>query len=164
MKYKLESVIRLEVEADNEEAAIEVGKELLTSINDDLATAHVYEWTNPTIYTDTLEKEWQGSPDPVDPDNFWIDDKTGERVNAHTGERSPAKDAEFYGYNKFVVDGNVMGSFEVFYAGPNHDWGDLENGGEGFYWWPCYPGCMPDGDPNGPFPTAEGAFLDATGD
>lgn len=34
--------------------------------------------------------EWRGSPDPTDPDNFWIDDDTGERVNAHTGERAPA--------------------------------------------------------------------------
>lgn len=33
---------------------------------------------------------WFGSPDPVDPDNFWIDDETGERVNAHTGERTKA--------------------------------------------------------------------------
>ena len=32
--------------------------------------------------------EWSGHPDPNDPDNFWIDDKTGERVNADTGERT----------------------------------------------------------------------------
>ena len=32
--------------------------------------------------------EWSGSQDPEDPDNFWIDDVTGERVSAHTGERS----------------------------------------------------------------------------
>lgn len=34
--------------------------------------------------------EWSGSPDPSDPDNYWIDDATGERVNAVTGERSRA--------------------------------------------------------------------------
>lgn len=34
--------------------------------------------------------EWSGSPDPSDPDNFWIDDVTGERVSAATGERTPA--------------------------------------------------------------------------
>jgi hypothetical protein len=39
--------------------------------------------------TDTgAAAEWSGSPDPVDPDNYWIDDKTGERVNAKTGERA----------------------------------------------------------------------------
>lgn len=32
---------------------------------------------------------WTGHPDPSDPDNFWIDDKTGERVNARTSERTP---------------------------------------------------------------------------
>jgi hypothetical protein len=35
-----------------------------------------------------IGEEWSGSPDPKDPDNFWIDDVTGERVNAATGERS----------------------------------------------------------------------------
>jgi hypothetical protein len=30
---------------------------------------------------------WSGHPDPKDPDNYWIDDVTGERVNAQTGKR-----------------------------------------------------------------------------
>jgi hypothetical protein len=38
-----------------------------------------------------MTDEWSGSPDPTDPDNFWIDDETGERVNAETGERTEAK-------------------------------------------------------------------------
>lgn len=33
-------------------------------------------------------KDWSGSLCPIDPDNFWIDDKTGERVDARTGERT----------------------------------------------------------------------------
>lgn len=36
------------------------------------------------------EREWSGAPDPEDPDNVWRDDATGERVNAHTGDRMPA--------------------------------------------------------------------------
>jgi len=32
--------------------------------------------------------EWRASPDPKDPDNFWIDDSTGERVCAATGART----------------------------------------------------------------------------
>lgn len=36
---------------------------------------------------DDEAREWSGTPDPSDPDNYWIDDTTGERVNAHTGER-----------------------------------------------------------------------------
>lgn len=34
--------------------------------------------------------KWSGTPYPVDPDNFWVDDVTGELVNAKTGERSLA--------------------------------------------------------------------------
>lgn len=32
--------------------------------------------------------EWSGSLDPNDPDNYWINDETGERVCAKTGERT----------------------------------------------------------------------------
>lgn len=32
--------------------------------------------------------EWSGSCDPCAPDLYWIDDETGERVNALTGERA----------------------------------------------------------------------------
>ena len=37
----------------------------------------------------TCPPEWSGYPDPSDPDNYWIDDVTGERVNAETGQRTP---------------------------------------------------------------------------
>jgi hypothetical protein len=39
----------------------------------------------------TQTAEWSGYPDPADPDNFWIDDATGERVSAHSGVRIPAE-------------------------------------------------------------------------
>jgi hypothetical protein len=29
-----------------------------------------------------LQREWSGSPCPVDPDNYWVNDETGERVKA----------------------------------------------------------------------------------
>jgi hypothetical protein len=32
---------------------------------------------------------------------------------------------------------------------------------EGWYWWTCFPGCLPDGDANGPFDTEEEALEDA---
>ncbi len=32
---------------------------------------------------------------------------------------------------------------------------------EGFYWHSCFPGCLPDGDAVGPFPTYEAAVNDA---
>jgi hypothetical protein len=31
----------------------------------------------------------------------------------------------------------------------------------GWYWQACYPGCLPDSDPIGPFPTEEEAMADA---
>lgn len=31
----------------------------------------------------------------------------------------------------------------------------------GWYWWPCFPGCLPDGDPCGPFDTEAEAIADA---
>lgn len=34
-------------------------------------------------------QEWSGSPCPVDPDNYWIDDATGERVAAREEESGP---------------------------------------------------------------------------
>lgn len=33
--------------------------------------------------------------------------------------------------------------------------------GTGYYWHSCFPGCLPDGDPNGPFKTADEAKADA---
>ena len=31
----------------------------------------------------------------------------------------------------------------------------------GWYWWACFPGCLPDGPPNGPFDSAKDALADA---
>ena len=31
----------------------------------------------------------------------------------------------------------------------------------GWYWWSCFPGCLPDGDPVGPFATEDKALADA---
>jgi len=39
----------------------------------------------------TSTQEWSGHPAPDDPDNVWIDDVTGERVDARTGERTPVR-------------------------------------------------------------------------
>lgn len=34
-------------------------------------------------------------------------------------------------------------------------------GEQGWYWWSCFPGCLPDGDPIGPFNTEAEALADA---
>lgn len=31
----------------------------------------------------------------------------------------------------------------------------------GWYWWSCFPGCMPDSDPNGPHETEQAAIASA---
>lgn len=57
---------------------------------------------------------------------------------------------------------------EVFYAEEGELWsGQPEIGEEnspnlaGWYWWACFPGCLPNGEPEGPFATAAEALADA---
>ena len=59
---------------------------------------------------------------------------------------------------------------EVFQADVNqcHDWNahhdedpDAHKYEPGWYWWGCFPGCMPDSEPMGGFETASEALLDA---
>jgi len=63
--------------------------------------------------------------------------------------------------------GETHGSFETFYVDeceiPNSESIDVDEEflSAGFYWWTCFPGCIPDGEPNGPFETEEDAILDA---
>lgn len=41
---------------------------------------------------------------------------------------------------------------------------DDEVWGEGWYWWTCFPGCLPDSQPFGPFTTAEEALVNVRED
>lgn len=57
--------------------------------------------------------------------------------------------------------GNPYGSFETFRV-------TRENRGDsdlrcGFYWQACFPGCLPDGEPMGPFRSEAAAIRDARG-
>lgn len=38
---------------------------------------------------------------------------------------------------------------------------DGECSGVGWYWWTCFPGCLPDSEPMGPFETEAEALADA---
>lgn len=64
-------------------------------------------------------------------------------------------------------DGDAFGSFEVFQIKAEQTdamTGELDGDGAwepGFYWWPCFPGCLPDGDERGPFATESEAIEDA---
>ena len=51
------------------------------------------------------------------------------------------------------------GSCEVWFTcGSTDIGGDLE---PGWYWQACFPGCLPDGEPEGPFLTEYAALADA---
>jgi hypothetical protein len=72
-------------------------------------------------------------------------------------------DPVFAGYHKFKNESDeAYGSFEVFHhlAKPTDP---DELSGDGWYWWACFPGCLPDGDPSGPYKSAEEAYHDALG-
>lgn len=46
---------------------------------------------------------------------------------------------------------------ETFYVSPKES---TEEQPSGWYWWTCFPGCLPDSDPFGPFDTEEAAVSD----
>lgn len=59
-------------------------------------------------------------------------------------------------YLRFTDEtGATYGSFEVYWCADHMP--DLT----GWYWQACFPGCLPDSDPNGPFETYEQALEDA---
>ena len=62
---------------------------------------------------------------------------------------------------------HALPDIEVFYMSANEirvcswfddDGNDLESG---YYWQSCFPGCIPDSEPMGPFATKEEALADA---
>ena len=68
-------------------------------------------------------------------------------------------------YHQFANETEFYGSFEVFYIawpGLTTEDGECDPLGKGWYWWACFPGCMPDGDPSGPFENEQEAIKDAT--
>lgn len=75
--------------------------------------------------------------------------------------------AQYYSDPSRASDSYSLPDVEVFYrtltANKADGWldGDGEPMGEGWYWWSCFPGCMPEGDPMGPFDTEAEAVEDA---
>jgi hypothetical protein len=71
-------------------------------------------------------------------------------------------------YHTFCNDeGKDYGSFEVFHIDrtdiAEEQW--LDDNGDlldpGWYWWACFPGCLPDSEPCGPFNTSVEAYANA---
>ena len=52
-------------------------------------------------------------------------------------------------FHQFANETEHYGSFELFYD-------------SGWYWWSCFPGCLPDGEPSGPFENEQEAIKDAS--
>ena len=78
-------------------------------------------------------------------------------------------------YHQFTNDetGEAYGSFEVFAVSPMEVAYNRQNADHanehtvfeaGWYWWPCFPDCLPDGDPIGPFDSEQQATTDAIGE
>ncbi len=69
--------------------------------------------------------------------------------------------AKFKSYEAIAEENNL----EVFHCPTDYPLcyvdGWEEEYPEGWYWWSCSPGCLPDGDPIGPFDTEEEALHDA---
>ena len=62
-------------------------------------------------------------------------------------------------YHSFIDDeGNEYGSFEVF-KNYRQRWNN-----NGWFWWSCFPGCLPDSGAIGPFNTASEAIANAQGE
>lgn len=58
--------------------------------------------------------------------------------------------------------GEPYGSFEVFWADGYSDEASDKGATEpGWYWWACFPGCLPDGEATGPFATSQAAYDNA---
>jgi hypothetical protein len=72
-------------------------------------------------------------------------------------------DPDYSGYHQFHgPEDEHFGSFEIFYniADPKNGWPILAEN-EGYFWWACFPDCLPDGEPNGPFKSTEEAYINA---
>lgn len=59
-----------------------------------------------------------------------------------------------YSDPKRASDPHALPDVEVFRHYGRH-------GEDGWYWWTCFPGCLPDSDPIGPFDTEAEALADA---
>ena len=79
---------------------------------------------------------------------------------------------QVYGVPSREDDPHSLPDCEVFYMskreirsyGKESCWwneGDREYLSSGWYWWVCFPGCLPDSDPIGPFASEREAIEDA---
>ncbi len=72
---------------------------------------------------------------------------------------------QHYSDPRRASDPHALPDLEVFFAPEGvvdcEPDGETETRGAGWYWWPCFPGCLPDGEAAGPFDTEAEALADA---
>jgi hypothetical protein len=74
---------------------------------------------------------------------------------------------QHYSDPRRASDPHALPNVEVFHIADGDGWlGTAEESEQaslepGWYWWACFPGCLPDGDPVGPFATKAEAVADA---
>lgn len=69
---------------------------------------------------------------------------------------------QHYSDPKRASDPHALPDIEVFYVNAGTlETEDGEPRDAGWYWWSCFPGCMPDGEANGPFASSNEALADA---
>lgn len=72
-----------------------------------------------------------------------------------------------YSDKKRANDPHALPDIEVFYVRAREFESEEYSGGffpRGWYWQSCFPGCLPDGEPIGPFKTEAEALADAQSD
>lgn len=85
-------------------------------------------------------------------------------------ERTPLIMSQQYSDPTRADDPYALPDVEVFYHDGTSEPGDCWTDGDGepfpagWYWWSCFPGCLPDGDPIGPYDTEQAALEDAQDD
>lgn len=73
---------------------------------------------------------------------------------------------QFYMDSTREQETHALTDAETFYVGHGYGASQVGDGKPlllrlGWYWWSCFPGCLPDGDPIGPFNTEALAIADA---
>jgi hypothetical protein len=71
--------------------------------------------------------------------------------------------SQFYTDPSRETDEHALPDAEVFHSVDHNAYAECDGDrlDEGWYWWPCFPGCLPDGEPVGPFETEDEAIKDA---
>jgi hypothetical protein len=81
------------------------------------------------------------------------------------GSRRYEEMAQHYSDPRRENDPHALPDIEVFYVSEKQALKNaddiVEPSSRGWYWWACFPGCLPDGEPTGPFETEAEALADA---